>query len=119
MVNTQTLKTLLMTLFVVFGSTSILAGTQSMDDHITDAVIGEIKAEPTMNTAKIKVHTEKGTVILKGTVESKKQEEIAIKLAKSVKEVKKVKSKLTISSGDAKQTMEPSQSNGKTSSTEN
>lgn len=68
----------------------------SSDSRITASVKYRILNHNDISAADVHVETDKGIVLLSGFVKSKKQEAIAIKIAKSVKGVKEVQSKLVI-----------------------
>lgn len=72
------------------------AGQTLTDQRITSSIKTKLIAEPDVAARNINVDTEKGVVTLRGVVNSPKQKEIAIKIARTTKGVKKVIDKLEI-----------------------
>lgn len=79
---------------VVRGNRSI--SQYSSDSRITSAVKYRLVNHNDISAADVHVETDKGVVLLSGFVKSKKQERIAIHIAKSVNGVKDVRSNLVL-----------------------
>lgn len=72
------------------------AGQTLTDQRITSSIKTKLIAHPEIAALKINVDTDGGVVTLRGTVNSAKQREMAIKIARTTKGVKKVIDKLEI-----------------------
>lgn len=66
------------------------------DTVLTEKVQQKIKKTKILDNQPVSAASQQGVITLQGSVESKEQEDAAIKAAKSVSGVKEVKSQLTI-----------------------
>ncbi|MBG60485.1 MAG: transporter [Halobacteriovoraceae bacterium] len=95
------LQTLILLLAVLSSGCSSSAKSESTGEYIDSAAItAKVKSELIQNkevsALDVSVETYKGVVLLSGFVKSEKERELAEKLARKIKGVKKVKNELNL-----------------------
>lgn len=95
------LQTLILLLAVLSSGCSSSAKSESTGEYIDSAAItAKVKSELIQNkevsALDVSVETYKGVVLLSGFVKSEKERELAEKLARRIKGVKKVKNELNL-----------------------
>ena len=97
----KVLQTLILLLAVLSSGCSSSAKSESTGEYIDSAAItAKVKSELIQNkevsALDVSVETYKGVVLLSGFVKSEKERELAEKLARKIKGVKKVKNELNL-----------------------
>ncbi len=99
---------LILTVALLFGACSALESFQKSDDKaITSEILAKLYQEPVLKTRDIRVVSEKGVVVLTGTVGTESERAEAERLASQAKGVKQVINQLTMSGVPALSTAPP------------
>jgi osmotically-inducible protein OsmY len=88
---------ILLALFLLTFTCTVLCAAQPSDDEIFDRVRIKLAGDPDVKGNQLTVEVKEGVVTLRGKVESERAKNKASKLARKVKGVKNVVNELTIS----------------------